>query len=579
MLLKNTEIYSACLFIFSLWESYGCKVLVNTADVTTYQGCKNLLVESLTQGQIGGIFNLAAVLRDGIFENQSIEKFKESLAPKANATRYLNDLSRVLCPKLEHFVVFSSTSCGRGNAGQSNYGMANSIMERIIEQRALEKLPAKAIQWGAIGDVGLVAEMVKDKLDAEVAGTLQQRISSCLNVLDKLLTTPNPIVSSIVIADKNASDNSGDPQRSLMKSVMKIMGIRDVKTISTNASLAELGMDSLMSVEIKQMLEREFDIFLSAQELRSITFGKFQEMSSGKASNRNKSTSGLDLVFRNLGDESTCQESAININSIEGKSSAIIVPGIEGVAGKIWHSFGGNLTIPVKLVQLWDSMNAITIKDISDISLNIVQDVQNNQNEFYIIGYSFGSLVALHLAHLLESIGKTGRILLVDGAPIYLQRLAAGIVQTMKGADSDDALIFILYHNLCNAEHNEKFSVQIQGCDTWEQKIDTLYAYLSDEIRASFSPEYLHRMYTAMSNRLKAVNTLNVVTDMPQLKSQIKLVRPQQASFFDIADDYELTKYVSQPVEVQYIEGDHLTMLENPKLADIVNEFAPFSAS
>lgn len=102
----------------------------------------------MSYGQIGGIFNLAAVLRDSLLENQTIEKYRECHAPKAIATRYLNELSRILCPQLEHFVVFSSASCGRGNAGQSNYGMANSIMERMIEQRIQDKVPAKAIQWG-----------------------------------------------------------------------------------------------------------------------------------------------------------------------------------------------------------------------------------------------------------------------------------------------------------------------------------------------------------------------------------------------------------------------------------------------
>lgn len=51
------------------------------------------------------------------------------------------------------FVVFSSVSCGRGNAGQSNYGMSNSVMERICEKRRSDGLPGLAIQWGAIGDV------------------------------------------------------------------------------------------------------------------------------------------------------------------------------------------------------------------------------------------------------------------------------------------------------------------------------------------------------------------------------------------------------------------------------------------
>lgn len=106
-----------------------------------------MIVESLTHGAVGGIFNLAVLLRDGIFENQSCDKFFESFGPKVFATRYLDELSRVLCQRLKYFVVFSSASCGRGNAGQTNYGMANSIMERIIEKRVRDNLPGKAIQW------------------------------------------------------------------------------------------------------------------------------------------------------------------------------------------------------------------------------------------------------------------------------------------------------------------------------------------------------------------------------------------------------------------------------------------------
>lgn len=90
---------------------------------------------------------MAVLLRDAIFENQSCDKFFESFGSKVFATRYLDELSRVLCQRLKYFVVFSSASCGRGNAGQTNYGMANSIMERIIEKRVRDNLPGKAIQW------------------------------------------------------------------------------------------------------------------------------------------------------------------------------------------------------------------------------------------------------------------------------------------------------------------------------------------------------------------------------------------------------------------------------------------------
>jgi fatty acid synthase, animal type len=83
-----------------------------------------------------------------------------SYLPKAQTTALLDTVSRKLCPQLEHFVIFSSVSCGRGNAGQTNYGLSNSVMERICEDRRADGLPALAIQWGAVGDVGLVAENV-----------------------------------------------------------------------------------------------------------------------------------------------------------------------------------------------------------------------------------------------------------------------------------------------------------------------------------------------------------------------------------------------------------------------------------
>lgn len=56
---------------------------------------------------------------------------------------------------LRDFVIFSSVSCGRGNAGQANYGFSNSVMERICEWRKKLGLPALAVQWGAVGDVSI----------------------------------------------------------------------------------------------------------------------------------------------------------------------------------------------------------------------------------------------------------------------------------------------------------------------------------------------------------------------------------------------------------------------------------------
>lgn len=179
--------------------------------------------------------------------------------------------------------------------------------------------------------MGLVAEMAQGR-DIEVVGTVQQRIQSCLNVLDTLLTSPQAIVSSVVIADKSSGDVNQDGQPTLIKSVLKIMGIRDIKTISKNASLGELGMDSLMSVEIKQVLEREFDVFLTAQQLRSTTVAKLEELSGAGVKIETDTSTKVDIqtniLLRNLGDESVSDITLLPINDLKTKTPpAIFVPG------------------------------------------------------------------------------------------------------------------------------------------------------------------------------------------------------------------------------------------------------------
>lgn len=131
----------------NVWKSYGVEVFVSIEDITTATGCLNLIEYAEAIAPVGGIFNSAVLLRDNILINQDAQKYKECLGVKAWATKYLDAISRNVCKHLEHFVVFSSVSCGRGNAGQSNYGMANSIMERIVEKRNSDGLPGKAIQW------------------------------------------------------------------------------------------------------------------------------------------------------------------------------------------------------------------------------------------------------------------------------------------------------------------------------------------------------------------------------------------------------------------------------------------------
>lgn len=251
---------------------------ISKADITTREGCEELIKSASELGPIGGIFNLAANLQDGLFQNQSAANFEKSFKPKALSTKHLDDISRSMCSKLDFFVVFSSVSCGRGNGGQSNYGLSNSVTERIIEQRRADNLPGKVIQWGPIGDVG----MLENVESAAFYGFILQGIHSCLDVMDKVLYRNESIFSSIVCASKK---KSGSKHVDLFSTLISALGIGEVNSIDQNLQLASLGLDSISGTEIQQVFERELGISISLKEIRSKTLKEIQDIiqsSSGK---------------------------------------------------------------------------------------------------------------------------------------------------------------------------------------------------------------------------------------------------------------------------------------------------------
>lgn len=80
------------------------------------------------------------------------------------------------------------------------------------------------MQWGAIGDVGIVLEAMGTN-DTVIGGTLPQRIASCMEVLDLFLNQPYAVLSSFVLAEKKAvAHGDGEAQRDLVKAVAHILG-------------------------------------------------------------------------------------------------------------------------------------------------------------------------------------------------------------------------------------------------------------------------------------------------------------------------------------------------------------------
>ncbi|KYN14724.1 Fatty acid synthase [Trachymyrmex cornetzi] len=425
-----------------LWESYGVKVaIIKNINVADLKDCEYLLRTVEKVAPVDAIFNLGVVLKDGVFKNQTAETFTESLQSKARATQMLDKLSRKICLNLRHFVVFSSVSCGRGNAGQTNYGMANSIMERICEKRAGEGLPGLAIQWGAVGDVGLVADMQEDDKELIIGGTLQQKISYCLDELDKFLLQSRPIVSSMVVAEKKKIC-----QGNLIETVANILNISDIKLVSSNSSLAELGMDSMMVVEIKQILEQNFDIFVTAQEIRNFTFAKLIKMSVAiindsdmddkKKLDIQKSDIIKILVGLTLKDEDFVSPIECLTNKQNTMTEVLLIPGIDG-CGTIFKTIIPYIKFSTSFLHYnTNNMDCTNIiMEATNRFTNHILSKLTDGKDFIIVGYSFGSLIAIEVTRKLEAMNFKGRLVLIDGAPELLRIMFKHFESDIDDAD------------------------------------------------------------------------------------------------------------------------------------------------
>uniref|UniRef100_A0A182QUE6 Fatty acid synthase n=1 Tax=Anopheles farauti TaxID=69004 RepID=A0A182QUE6_9DIPT len=451
--------------------------------------------------------------------------------------------------------------------------MANSIMERIIEHRVAQGLPGKAIQWGAIGEVGIVADMQEDKIDMEIGGTLQQRLASCIQVLDQLLTNSEPIVASMVVAEKRSSSGGA---KNIVEAVMNIMNIRDMKSVSVESTLADIGMDSLMAVEIRQVLERDFDIILTPQDLRTLTFSKLQKLADAKAENEAAEAATRQLQLEDLlasfGDEAASHHTVLRLpskcNDLEYDRPVLIIPGIESVCSPAWMKIAAEINAPTFVLQTFaKASDEQTISGIVDTVFDeMFETVFAKAEQFLVIGYSFGSLLALDVVKRLEARSLRGKLMLIDGSPLYLQRFAS---QHLSGFDDEHlqmAILTIVLSFVLPTATNEIIK-PIMDQSSYTERVGKLMNVARES--NPFSEEYARKMMRLLFYRLKVAMNMNTEVK-EKIASPLVLVR--SGVLADIEEDYGLGQFTGSTLIVKIIDGTHQTMLANSELVEIINK-------
>ena len=279
----------------------GITVHIKALDITDSDALNHLMLEiSDHMPPLKGIFHAAAVYDDAIISNLSAEKMHRVLAPKLSGAWHLHQVTLTHALSLDYFVVYSSVTTLLGNPGQANYVAANAFLESLIRMRRASNMPGFYAAWGAIDDVGYLArnsdvkESLASKMGMPVLTStqalaaleqllleehIQGAIISDLNAKTlKRLTTAGSAKFNVLLSQHDDNDAEHDERQMdirqqildgtltesavvnmLSHEIGKILYMAPEK-IDVNESLLNMGMDSLMGVELANAIEQSFGV-------------------------------------------------------------------------------------------------------------------------------------------------------------------------------------------------------------------------------------------------------------------------------------------------------------------------------
>ena len=263
-----------------------------------------------------GVIHAAAVIQDTSLVNMTDENFHDVLRPKMAGAWNLH--LQTMRENLDFFVLYSSAITLFGNDGQANYAAANLYLEALAAHRHGLGLPTLAVAWGAIADVGHItrhaglAERLKERLGV--------RLLNPARALDRMADALAAQIPFAALAEVNWSRLAALPaigkapkyarvrdllseevgetsgataeeirahlaslprdeaiatvHQHLIKHIAGVIGTAPAK-VAVDQPLIDLGMDSLMLVELQIGLDKQFGVAISTLELMDLaTVGK-----------------------------------------------------------------------------------------------------------------------------------------------------------------------------------------------------------------------------------------------------------------------------------------------------------------
>ncbi|MDO8300150.1 type I polyketide synthase, partial [Lacisediminimonas sp.] len=274
--------------ILSLAAEWDSQIDVQTADVADEAQVRELITQFGEQlPALAGVIHAAGVLDDGLVTEQSPERFARLFAPKVQGALHLHQATRHL--PLDFFVLYSSVAALLGSPAQSSYAAANAFLDGLAQHRHAHGLCATSIAWGPWSGGGMAqsatvrANLAQMGLALLPVAQAQQALAQvlaaglpCAAVLQadwprlgqraNLLTRP---LLSLLLPQEAAADSAlllqlravpAAGRQSLLQShlqrelqaILRLPQLPDPET-----GFFDLGMDSLMAVELRNRLKQQ----------------------------------------------------------------------------------------------------------------------------------------------------------------------------------------------------------------------------------------------------------------------------------------------------------------------------------
>jgi len=291
-------------------RSRGVEVSLERVDVADGPALSRFLQRIAARGPIKGIVHAAMVLDDRLIEGIDAAAIETVMRPKVHGA--LNLEHAVAGLELDYLLFYSSATTLFGNPGQFNYVAANGFVEGLARRLRARGVPALAVAWGGIEDAGYLsrniaadinlkkrfssslisAQTALDGLDWIHDALGRQTTAACaIARIDwamakrELAAVRTPTFGAIGASSgtRHAVDGAAIVERLralppdeaidalvdiVVEEIARVLRLPP-KEIDRHRPLAEIGMDSLMMLELRNTVEESLGIDLPMMSISS----------------------------------------------------------------------------------------------------------------------------------------------------------------------------------------------------------------------------------------------------------------------------------------------------------------------